>query len=158
MADLNKLFKGEHPFLSKPGSWFAAGHGMSGDPLDRMPIQGKMEVSHEEGKIVTIGEMSIVSRTNPMTFQTSYELTPSPDELILEFYQPNEGVGDLRGKVAVFDDRIISTYSSGDGTLTGYEVLHRMGDNRYAATGTLVENGKLVNLWKLDLVRPAEEE
>jgi len=32
-----------------------------------------------------------------------------------------------------------------------------MGDNRYAVTGTLLGEGKLVNLWKLDLVRPAED-
>jgi len=56
----------------------------------------------------------------------------------------------------VFDDRLVSTYTSGDGSLTGCEVLHRMSDNRYAVTGTLLGNGSLVNLWKLDLVQPAE--
>ena len=157
MTDLKKLFKKEHPFLTEPGFWVAAGHGMSGEPLDRVPIQGRMQISHEEGKIVNIGEMSVVSRSNPMTFSTTYELTPTSDELVLDFYQPNEPVGDLNGKVVVFDDRIISNYTSGDGSLGGCEVLHRMGDNWYAATGTLTSNGQLVNLWKLDLVRPIEE-
>ena len=156
MADLSKLFKKEHPFLTDPGFWIAAGHGMSGDPLDRIPIQGRMQISHEDDKIVNVGEMSVVSRSNPITFQTSYVMTLSQDELALDFFQANEAVGDLKGKVVVFDDRLVSTYSSGDGSLTGCEVLHRMGDNRYAATGTLVGNGTLINLWKLDLVRPAE--
>ena len=157
MTDLKKLFKKEHPFLTEPGLWFAAGHGMSGEPLDRVPIQGRMQVSHEEGKIVNMGEMSVVSRSNPITFHTSYELTPSStDELVLDFFQPNESVGDLKGKVVVFDDRIVSNYTSGDASLAGCEVLLKMGDNRYAATGTLTSNGQLVNLWKLDLVRPAE--
>lgn len=158
MVDLKKLFKGEHPFITEPGFWIVAGHGMSGDPLDRVPIQGRMQIGHENGRIVNIGEMSVVSRSNPMTFQTSYEMTPSEDELVLDFFQANESVGDLRGKVVFFDDRLISTYTSGDGSLTGCEVLHRMGDNRYAATGTLLGDGKLINLWKLDLVRPAEGE
>jgi hypothetical protein len=158
MLDLKKLFKGEHPFITEPGFWVVAGHGMSGEPLDRLPIQGRMQVSHKDGRIVNIGEMSVVSRSNPMTFQTTYEMTPSEDELVLDFFQANESVGDLRGKVVVFDDRLISTYTSGDGSLTGCEVLHRMGENRYAATGNLLGNGKLVNLWKLDLVRPAEGE
>ena len=157
MTDLTKLFKKEHPFLTEPDFWIAAGHGLSGEPLDRVPIQGRMQISHEEGKIVNTGEMSVVSRSNPMTFHTSYELTPSDDELVLDFFQPNEPVGDLKGKVVVFDDRIISSYSSGDGSLAGCEVLHRMGDNRYAATGTLTSNGQLVNLWKLDLVRPVQD-
>ena len=100
--------------------------------------------------------MSVVSRVNPVTFQTTYEMTPSEDELVLDFFQANESVGDLRGRVVFFDDRLISTYTSGDGSLTGCEVLHRMGENRYAATGNLLGNGKLINLWKLDLVRPAE--
>ena len=156
MVDLKKLFKGEHPFLTEPGFWIVAGHGMSGEPLDRLPIQGKMQISHEDGKILNIGEMSVVSRSNPITFQTSYEMTPSEDDLVLDFFQANESVGDLKGKVVVFDDRLVSTYTSGDGSLTGCEVLHRMGDNRYAATGTLLGAGKLVNLWKLDLVRPSE--
>jgi len=157
MVDLKKLYKGEHPFLSDPGFWVVAGHGMSGEPLDRMPIQGRMQVSHEGGKILNIGEMSVVSRSNPLTFQTSYEMTPSGDELLLDFFQANESVGDLKGKVVVFDDRLISTYASGDGSLTGWEVLHRMGDNRYAATGSLLGAGNLLNLWKLDLVRPVED-
>ena len=158
MVDLKKLFKREHPFITEPGFWIVAGHGMSGDPLDRVPIQGRMQISHEDGRIVNIGEMSVVSRSNPMTFQTSYEMTPSEDEFVLDFFQTNESVGDLRGKVVFFDDRLVSTYTSGDGSLTGCEVLHRMGDNRYAATGTLLGDGKLINLWKLDLVRPAEGE
>ena len=157
MVNLKKLFKGEHPFLTEPGFWIVAGHGMSGEPLDRVPIQGRIQISHENGKILNIGEMSVVSRSNPLTFQTSYEMMPSVDALQLEFLQVNESVGDLKGKVVVFDDRIISTYTSGDGSLTGCEVLHRMGENRYAVTGTLLGDGKLVNLWKLDLVRPVED-
>jgi hypothetical protein len=84
-------------------------------------------------------------------------MTPAEDELVLDFFQANEPVGDLKGKVVVFDDRIVSNYSSGDGSLAGFEILHKMGDNRYAATGTLTSNGQLVNLWKLDLVRPVED-
>jgi hypothetical protein len=157
MIDLKKLFKKEHPLLTEPASWIAAGHGMSGDPLDRIPIQGRIWISHENGKIVNTGEMSVVSRSNPMTFNTSYELTPTQDELVLDFFQANDPVGNMVGKVVAFDDRLVSTYTSGDGSLTGFEVLHRLGDNRYAVTGTLTREGQILNLWKLDLVRPAEE-
>ena len=159
MSDLKKLFRGEHPFISEPGMWIVAGHGMSGDPLTRVPIQGRVQISHVDGKIVNTGEMSVVSRASEAaTFQVSYELTPSEDELVLFFNQNNEPVGDLTGRVAAFDDRLISSYASGDGSLTGYEVLHRLGENYYAVTGTLNSHGSLVNLWKLDLVRPHSEE
>lgn len=155
VADLAKIFRGDHPFVSEPGTWIAAGHGMSGDPLDRIPIQGRVRISHVGGRIMNEGEMSVVSRSNPLTFQTSYELTPTGDPLVLEFYQENGSVGDLRGKVVAFDDRLVSSYISGDGSMTGCEVFHRMGDNRYAVTGNLLSNGHLMNLWKLDLVRPS---
>ena len=116
-----------------------------------------MEISHREGRIHNEGIMSTVSRSSPMTFQTSYVMAPTEDESTLTFFQANEGVGDLEGRVVAFDDRLISSYTSGDGKLTGCEVLHRMGENRYAVTGTLLSEGRLANLWKLDLVRPVED-
>ncbi len=158
LVDLKKLFKGDHPLLSDPGFWVVAGHGLTGKPLHRVPIQGTMQITHEDGKIVNLGEMSVVSRSSPSTFQTSYVLSLTEDRSVLDFFQSNEPVDDLRGKVVVFDDRLVSTYVSGDGSLTGFEVLHRLGDYRYAATGSLLGNGELVNLWKLDLIRPASDE
>jgi len=157
MSDLKSRFFREHPFLSQPGTWIAAGHGMSGDPLDRLPIQGRIRISHEDGRIINTGEMSLVSKSNPVAFGTSYNLTLSDDELALDFFQANEPVGNMTGKVVIFDDRLVSAYASGDGTLRGFEVLHKMGENRYAVTGILTSDDRLVNLWKLDLVRPAPE-
>ncbi|MDF1534877.1 MAG: hypothetical protein P1S46_00055 [bacterium] len=158
MSDLKKLFRKEHPFITEPGSWILAGHSMSGDPLDRVPVQGRIQITHEEGKIVNLGEMGFVSRSNPVKFQTSYELTPAEDELALDFFQANDAVGDLKGRLVAFDDRLVSSYTSGDGSLTGFEVFFRTGDNRYAVTGTLLSGGKIISLWKLDMVRPAAEE
>jgi hypothetical protein len=155
MADLKKLFRGEHPFITQPATWVVAGHGMSGDPLNRVPIQGHVRITHLESRVVNEGEMTLFSRDSGITIiPVSYQMTPTEDELVLTFHQANEEVGDLAGKVVAFDDRLISSYTSGDGRLKGCEVLHRMGDNHYAVTGCLVSNGSLVNLWKLDLVRP----
>lgn len=155
MADLKRLFRGEHPFVTRPGTWVVAGHGMSGEPLNRLPIQGRVRIAHLEDRIVNDGEMTIISRESGSTvLPVSYEMTPTDDELVLTFHQVNEAVGDLMGKVVAFDDRLISNYTSGDGRIKGCEVLHRMGENHYAVTGSLTSNGILVNLWKLDLVRP----
>lgn len=158
MSKLNKLFRKEHPFITEPDTWIVAGHSMSGTPLDRVPLQGQIQITHEEDKIVNMGEMQFVSRSNPNPFQTMYELTPTDDELALDFFQANEAVGDLRGKVVAFDDRLVSSYTSGDGTLTGSEVFFRMSESRYAVTGTLLSGGEIISLWKLDLIRPLAEE
>ena len=154
MSKLNKLFRKEHPFITEPDTWIVAGHSMSGTPLDRVPLQGQIQITHEEDKIVNMGEMQFVSRSNPNPFQTMYELTPTDDELALDFFQANEAVGDLRGKVVAFDDRLVSSYTSGDGTLTGSEVFFRMSESRYAVTGTLLSGGEIISLWKLDLSGP----
>lgn len=159
MADLKKLFRGEHPFVSEPATWMVAGHGMSGDPLRRIPIQGRVRISHLDNEIVNEGEMTIISgESGPASVNVSYGMAPTDDELVLTFHQVNEAVGNLDGKVVAFDDRLISSYTSGDNSLNGYEVLHRLGENHYAVTGTLISNGILVNLWKLDLVRPLADD
>jgi len=158
MTDLTKLFKGEHPLITQPSTWVVAGHGMSGDPLVRVPIQGHVRITHNGGKVINEGEMTIISRdSGPSSFPVSYEMAPTDDELVLSFHQANEAVGHLNGSVVAFDDRLVSTYISGDGSLNGCEVLHRMGENRYAVTGTLLSGGHLLNLWKLDLVRPVAD-
>jgi hypothetical protein len=157
MTDLSKVFKGEHPLFSEPAHWVAAGHGLwsnQGENLNRVPLEGRVRIIHEEGKIINRGEMSFVSKIDPIQFSTTYELTPTGDNLVMEFFQEHEEVGDLRGKVVFFDDRLVTNYTSGDGHLHGSEVFAKMGDNRYTVTGSLTHDGELLNLWKMDLVRP----
>jgi hypothetical protein len=155
MTDLSKLFRGEHPLITQPGTWIIAGHSMSGEPMRRVPVQGHTRITHLDGRIVNEGEMTIMSReSGAASISVSYEMTPTDDELVLSFHQANEQLGHLSGKVVAFDDRLVSSYTSGDGSLKGCEIMHKMGENHYAVTGTLVSNGNLVNLWKLDLVRP----
>lgn len=157
MTDLAEIFKGEHPLFSEPAQWVAAGHGLwssPGEPLNRVPLEGRVRILHEDGRIINRGEMSFVSKIDPIVFSTTYELTPTEDELVMDFFQENGEVGDLHGKVVFFDDRLVSSYTSGDGHLQGSEVFARMGENRYTVTGCLTHDGQLLNLWKLDLVRP----
>ncbi len=158
MANLKKLFGTEHPFLGEPGEWVVLGHGMYGEQLIRVPIEGKVVISHRKGKIVNEGTMSVVSSTEPVTFSSRYELSLTDNSEILSFFQVNEELGDMRGQVIVFDDRIISFYSSGDETVTGSEVFMKLGENRYTVTGGLYSTGFVVNLLKLDMVRQTKEE
>ena len=153
MTDLTRLFSGDHPFITDPGDWIVVGHGMARDDLVKVPMEGRFRIEHSEGKVVNDGVMSIVSPTEPVTFKTRYELSPTDHRSRLAFFQVNSEVGDLAGDVIAFEDRIISAYRSGDGQIVGSEVLLKLGDNRYTATGTLLRNGELVNMWKLDLVR-----
>ncbi len=158
VANLKNLFGKEHPFLGEPGEWMVLGHGMYGEQLIRVPIEGKAVISHRKGKIINEGTMSVVSSAEPVTFSVRYELSLTDDPHILSFFQVNEQLGDMRGQVVVFDDRIISFYSSGDETVTGSEVFLKLGENRYTVTGGLYSGGSVINLWKLDMVRQAKEE
>ncbi len=155
MADLTRLLRGAHPFLSEPGEWIVAGHSLHGETLQKIPVQGTTRVVHDEGKIVNEGVMTIMSASEPVTFGTRYEIAPTDDYQVFRFFQANPEVGDLTGTMVAMDDRLISSYSSGQGSLVGLEVLHRLGDYRYAVTGGLTSAGRLVSLWKFDMVRPA---
>lgn len=153
MSDLTKLFNKEHPFVSEPDEWILVGHGMSGDLKRRVPMEGRSNISHQDGRIVNEGIISFVSASDPVTFQSYYELTPTETPSVLAFFQENEAVGDLKGEVVAFYDRLISVYQSGDGSLAGSEVFIKMSENLYTVTGNLTREGKILNLWKLDMVR-----
>lgn len=158
MSNLKKLFDKSHPFLGQPGEWVVLGHGMFGEGLNKVPVEGKVQINHDKGKIVNKGTMSVVSATDPVTFASRYELTPTEIPHVLTFFQANEQLGDMSGQVVVFDDRIVSFYGSGDGLVIGSEVLLKAGENRYVVTGGLYSQGAVVSLWKLDMVRQAREE
>ena len=127
---------------------------MMGEDMTRLPMEGQIRISHRDGKVINDGSMNLVSHVDPMSFTSHYELTPTEIPEVLSFFQPNDEVGDLRGQVIAFDDRIISNYCSGDGSLAGTEVFLKMSDRRYVVTGSLTSEGKVVNLWKMDMVRP----
>ncbi len=155
MSILKKFLSSSHPLLGHPGEWVVLGHGMFGEKLDKVPVEGRIQISHSKGKIVNEGTMSVVSATDPVTFQSRYELTPTEVPHILSFFQANEQLGDMNGQVVIFDDRIISFYRSGDSLVTGSEVLLKAGENRYIVTGGLYSQHAVVSLWKLDMVREA---
>ncbi|UCF31594.1 MAG: hypothetical protein JSV26_04055 [bacterium] len=155
MTDLGRLFRGEHPFISSPGKWILVGHGMTGGDMKRIPMEGQIEIIHGGGKILTRGSMNLVSHVDQVSFSSQYEMTPTEIPEVLSFFQANPEVGDLRGQVVAFDDRIISSYRSGDGALVGTEVFLRVSDRRYLVTGSLTRGDRIVNLWKLDMVRPS---
>lgn len=157
MSDLAKLFNRDHPYLSEPDEWIIVGHGMSGEMTRRIPVKGTSKISHRDGKIVNEGSISFVSASEPVSIESYYELTPTDTPAVLAFHQKNEQVGGLKGEVVAFYDRLISVYHSGNGLLAGSEVFIKMSENLYTVTGSLTREGKIVNLWKLDMVRRSHE-
>ncbi len=154
MADLTRVFSAAHPFLSEPGEWIVLGLGISGADLSRFPLDGRTNVYHEEGKIRVEGLMSVLGKEN-LHFTSTFTLEPSDNENLLAYSQAGPQVGGMTGELLRVDDRLVVTYASGDGTLQGVEVYHRMGDNRYAVTGSVSRQGSFVSVWKVDMVRKA---
>ncbi len=155
MTDLKKLFAKAHPFLTEPGEWLTVGMGMQGSDLARFPLDGRTNVYHEEGKIRIEGFLSVIEREGK-DFTTGYELFPTGRDNLLEYRQESPELEGLRGEMLWVEDRLVTTFASGDGTLHGCEVLHRMGENRYAVTGFVSRAGSFVSVWKVDLVRKAD--
>jgi hypothetical protein len=154
MTDFWGQFAKTHPFINEPGEWLTIGMGMQGADLSRFPLDGRTNVYHEEGRIRVEGFLSVIEREEK-SFTTCYHLLPTDHENLLEYRQESRQLGDLRGEMVCMDDRLVTSFASGDGALQGCEVLHRLGENRYTLTGFVSREGSFVSLWKVDLVRKA---
>jgi hypothetical protein len=155
-SDLAGLFDKNHPFISEPGEWLTLGAGVSGTDLARFTLDGRTNVYHEDGRIRVEGFMSVIAYEGK-NFVTGYTLEPTEHPNLLEYRQENPEVGGVRGELLWMDDRLVVTFASGDGTLNGNELFHKLGDNRYTVTGSVSREGSFVSVWKVDLVRKAAD-
>lgn len=153
-SDLTRIFAKAHPFVTEPGEWHTLGVGIQGADLTRFALDGRTNVYHEEGAIRVEGFMSVVANEG-QNFVTGYRLLPTEHENLLAYRQENPEVGGIKGELLWLDDRLVTSFASGNGVLAGSEILHKSGDNRYSVTGFIAREGSFVTAWKVDLVRQA---
>ena len=79
----------------------------------------------------------------------SSEITHASDRWRSE----NPALGTLEGTFVAVDDVILSSYASEDGRFEGAETVRRIEPGRYANRGVLLDRGKPVSRWSMELVR-----
>ena len=141
----------EHSFLLKEGLWRSEGEFMDGMGK-AMAVQGEADIRHHPDKWVYEGVMRTAS-VPPAEHRTVYEIQPmAPGNFATPWTSKSTSFGTLHGRFIVVGDVILSAYESATGRYRGQDTLIRRDDKRYSARGALLDGGKLLSAWRIELL------
>jgi hypothetical protein len=140
----------DHSFLLKEGLWRSEGEFMDG--LGKtMAVQGEADIRHHPDKWVYEGVMRTAA-VPPVEHRTVYEIQPlAPGNFATPWTSKSQSFGTLHGRFIIVGDVILSAYESATGRYRGQDTLIRRDDKRYSARGALLDGGKLLSAWRIEL-------
>jgi hypothetical protein len=140
----------EHSFLLKEGLWRSEGEFMDGMGKT-VAVQGEADIRHHPDKWVYEGVMRTAS-VPPTEHRTVYEIQPmAPGNFATPWTSKSASFGTLHGRFIVVGDVILSAYESATGRYRGQDTIIRRDDKRYSARGALLDGGKLLSAWRIEL-------
>jgi len=139
-----------HTFLLKEGLWRSEGEFMDG--LGKtMAVQGEADIRHHPDKWVYEGVMRTAA-VPPAEHRTVYEIQPlAPGNFATPWTSKSQSFGTLHGRFIIVGDVILSAYESATGRYRGQDTLIRRDDRRYSARGAMLDGGKLLSAWRVEL-------
>ena len=140
----------EHGFLLKEGLWRSEGEFMDG--LGKtVAVQGEADIRHHPDKWVYEGVMRTAA-VPPVEHRTVYEIQPlAPGNFATPWTSKSQSFGTLHGRFIIVDDVILSAYESATGRYRGQDTILRRDDKHYSARGALLDGGKLLSVWRIEL-------
>ena len=143
----------EHSFLLKEGLWRSEGEFMDGMGKT-VAVQGEADIRHHPDKWVYEGVMRTAS-VPPTEHRTVYEIQPmAPGNFATPWTSKSASFGTLHGRFIIVGDVILSAYESATGRYRGQDTIIRRDDKRYSARGALLDGGKLLSAWRVELSLP----
>ena len=140
----------EHSFLLKEGLWRSEGEFMDGMGKT-VAVQGEADIRHHPDKWVYEGVMRTAS-VPPTEHRTVYEIQPmAPGNFATPWTSKSASFGTLHGRFIIVGDVILSAYESATGRYRGQDTIIRRDDKRYSARGALLDGGKLLSAWRIEL-------
>jgi hypothetical protein len=140
----------EHTFLLKEGLWRSEGEFLDGAGK-LTAVQGEAGIRHHPDKWVYEGVMRTAS-VPPAEHRTVYEIQPmAPGNFATPWTSKSVAFGTLHGRFIVVGDVILSAYESATGRYRGQDTLIRRDNKRYSARGALLDGGKLLSAWRIEL-------
>jgi hypothetical protein len=140
----------EHSFLLKEGLWRSEGEFMDGAGKVTA-VQGEADIRHHPDKWVYEGVMRTAT-VPPAEHRTVYEIQPlAPGNFATPWTSKSASFGTLHGRFIIVGDVILSAYESATGRYRGQDTLIRRDDKRYSARGALLDGGKLLSAWRVEL-------
>jgi hypothetical protein len=140
----------EHSFLLKEGLWRSEGEFFDGAGK-ATAVQGEADIRHHPDKWVYEGVMRTAT-VPPAEHRTVYEIQPlAPGNFATPWTSKSVSFGTLHGRFLIVGDVILSAYESATGRYRGQDTLIRRDAKRYSARGALLDGGKLLSAWRIEL-------
>jgi hypothetical protein len=143
----------EHTFLLKEGLWKSAGEFVDG--MGKVTaVQGEAQIRHNPDQWIYEGVMRVAT-TPPTEHRTLYEVQPMvPGNFATTWTSKSASFGTLHGRFIVIGDVILSAYESATARYRGQDTIIRRDDKRYSARGVMMDGGKILSAWRIELSQP----
>ncbi len=139
-----------HTFLFREGLWRAQGEFLDGAGK-LIAVEGEAQIRHYPDRWVYEGTLRTAT-SSPVEHRTLYEIQPMPPgNFATPWTSKSASFGTLHGRFVVVGDAILSAYESATGRYRGQDTLLRRDDRRYSARGLLLDGGKILSAWKIEL-------
>jgi hypothetical protein len=139
-----------HTFLLKEGLWRCEGEFLDGTGK-ATAVQGEAQIRHHPDQWLYEGVLR--AATVPLTeHRTVYAIQPlAPGNFATPWTSKSASFGTLSGRFIFVGDVILSAYESATGRYRGQDTIIRRDDKRYSARGALLDGGKLLSAWRIEL-------
>jgi hypothetical protein len=145
-----------HTFLFQEGPWEARGY-YSDQEAGRYPVRGEVRITHEKNIWISDGILLVLA-TPASKISNRYEIVPfKKGQDYTNWKSVNPALGEFVGKFVVFDDSIISNYTSKNYEFSGSEFLLRVTGKHYWNRGVLFQGNQKLSSWALELRKVKEE-
>ena len=139
-----------HSFLFREGLWRAEGEFVDGLGT-RVAVAGEAHIRHYPDRWIYEGTMRTAT-PKPVEHRTVYEIQPfAPGNFATPWTSKSASFGTLTGRFIVTGDAILSAYESATGRYRGQDTILRREERRYSARGALLDGGKLLSAWAIEL-------
>jgi hypothetical protein len=140
----------DHTFLLKEGLWRSAGEFFDGAGT-LTAVEGEAHIRHYPDKWIYEGVLRTLT-PKPVEHRTVYEIQPmAPGNFATPWTSKSVSFGTLHGRFIVVGDAILSAYESATGRYRGQDTILRRDDRHYSARGTLLDGGRIVSAWSIEL-------
>lgn len=139
-----------HSFLFREALWRAEGEFV--DALGvRTAVAGEAQIRHYPDRWIYEGTLRPAG-AKPAEHRTLYEIQPfAPGNFATPWTSKSAAFGTLTGRFIVSGDAILSAYESATGRYRGQDTILRRDERRYSARGALLDGGKLLSVWAIEL-------
>jgi hypothetical protein len=142
-----------HSFLLKEGLWKTEGEFVDATGK-ATAVQGEAQIRHHPDKWIYEGVMRSAGNP-PAEHRTLYEIEPlAPGNFATPWTSKGATFGTLRGRFIFIGDVILSAYESATGRYRGQDTLIRRDEKRYSARGVMLDAGKILSAWRIELSQP----